>query len=75
MAEKMKEESNSDLKINLEEDTVLSAITKDGEYKTDGVKIKKWEKSEGKESYIIEMAKSNLKFVGVLNKKFIKKYI
>jgi hypothetical protein len=70
MAQKMKEESNPDLKINLEEDTVLSAITKDGEYKTDGVKIKKWEKSEGKDAYIIEMAKSNLKFVGVLNKKF-----
>ena len=28
----MKEQSNPDLKIVLEEDTVLSAITKDGEY-------------------------------------------
>ena len=68
MAKEMKEES--DLKIFLDKEKIVEAISKDGQYVTDDVKIKKWEGSEGTESYLIEMAKSNIRYNGVLNKIF-----
>lgn len=60
----------SDTKIFLDKEKILAAISKDGEYIADGVKIKKWDGGEKTETYLIEASKANIKFVGVLNKLF-----
>lgn len=54
----------------LDKEKILAAIAKDGQYKTDEVRIRKWDGNEGTETYLIEADKANIKFVGVLNKLF-----
>lgn len=60
----------SETTLSLDKDKILSAISKDGQYKTDEVRIRKWDGGEGTETYLIEASKAKIKFVGVLNKLF-----
>lgn len=68
MTKEMKEEV--DMKIFLDKEKILGEISKNGQYVTDDIKIKKWEGSEGTESYLVELAMGNIKYNGVLNKRF-----
>ena len=68
MAKQMKE--GSETTFLLDKEKILAAIAKDGQYKTDEVRIRKWDGGEGTETCLIEAAKANIKFVGVLNKLF-----
>ena len=60
----------SDTKIFLDKEKIVAALSKDGQYIADGVKIKKWDGGDHTETYLIEASKANIKFVGVLNKLF-----
>ena len=60
----------SETTIFLDKDKITSAISKDSEYQTDEVSIKRWDGGEDAESYLIEVNKKNLRFHGVLNKLF-----
>jgi hypothetical protein len=68
MAKEMKE--GSETTIFLDKEKITSSISKDGEYQTDEIKIRKWDGGEETESYLVEIDKSNIKFNGVLNKLF-----
>ena len=68
MAKEMKEGSESS--IFLDKEKILDAINKDGQYQTDEIKITKWDGGEEVESYLVEINKSNIKYIGVINKLF-----
>ena len=68
MAKEMKEPSETT--IFLDKEKILDAISKDGQYETDEIKVKKWDGGEDTESYLVEISKSNIKYNGVINKLF-----
>ena len=68
MTKEMKEEV--DMKIFLDKEKILGEISKNGQYSTEDIKIRKWEGAEGTESYLVELAKGNIKYNGVINKRF-----
>ena len=68
MAKEMKEASETT--IHLDKEKILEAINKDGFYKTDEIKVSKWDGGENTESYLVEVSKANVIYNGVLNKFF-----
>ena len=61
----------SDTTIFLEKEKILASISKDGQYQTNEIKIKKCNVGKNDtESYLAEISKSNIKFNGRLNKFF-----
>jgi hypothetical protein len=68
MAKQMKK--TADTTIFLDKEKILDEISKNGIYKTDEISVKKWDGGEETESYLVEVSKGNITYVGVLNKLF-----
>ena len=68
MAKQMKK--GAETTIFLDKEKILEEISKNGVYKTDEIQVKKWDGGEETESYLVDVSKADIKYIGVLNKLF-----
>ena len=56
--------------IELDKQIINAQILKNGKYEKNGALIRKWEGETDSDSYIAQITKSNMSFIGILNGKF-----
>ena len=65
-----KKKSTQNEIIELDKQIINAQILKNGKYEKNGALIRKWEGETDSDSYIAQITKSNMSFIGILNGKF-----
>ena len=70
MSESKQQKETSADTLELDKQTILEAISKNGAYHKEGCNIRRWEGSDETDSFICDITNGKNSFIGVLNGKF-----